>query len=158
MQHLHLLPHSFKRIGWFIFITTLVAYILNVTEIIDSSSLKCTVFAFYHDQFLGDSQHFSFITTEITQTVLGILFIIGAMMVSFSKEKIEDEFISRLRLNALLWAVWVNYILLILAFIFIYGMAFLDVMLYNMFTLLILFIIKFNFDMYKPSNSQDYEK
>ena len=84
------------------------------------------------------------ITTDITNTLVGVVFILGAMMVGFSKEKQEDEYIANLRLSSLMWAVWVNYVLLFLSFIFIYGMGFFHVMIYNMFTVLIIFIGRFN--------------
>jgi hypothetical protein len=71
------------------------------------------------------------------------------MMVGFSKEKNEDEYIANLRLSSLMWAVWVNYALLLLSFIFVYGMGFLHVMIYNMFTVLIIFIGRFNLILFK---------
>jgi hypothetical protein len=58
----------------------------------------------------------------------------------------------------LLWAVFVNYILLLLSFIFIYGTRFFNVMLYNMFTVLIIFIARFNYVLYKNSKSLKNEK
>ena len=48
-----------------------------------------------------------------------------------------------------MWAVWVNYVLLLLSFIFVYGMGFLHVMIYNMFTVLIIFIGRFNLILFK---------
>jgi uncharacterized membrane protein len=98
------------------------------------------------------------IETNITSTLVGALFIVGAMFVGFAKEKSEDEFIAKLRLSSLLWAVWVNYILLFLSFVFVYGMSFLSVMLYNMFTVLIIFIIRFNYILYKTSKMASDEE
>ena len=79
-------------------------------------------------------------------------------MVSFSKEKREDEFIANLRLSSLLWSVWVNYILLLIAFLFIWNFDFLSVMVYNMFTILIIFIIRFNYLLYRSSKSMSDDK
>ena len=81
-----------------------------------------------------------------------------AMFVGFSKEKREDEFIAKLRLSSLLWAVWVNYVLLLFAFLFVYGTSFLTVMIYNMFTVLIIFIVRFNYILYKNAKSVSDEK
>ncbi|GCC51471.1 hypothetical protein SanaruYs_16960 [Chryseotalea sanaruensis] len=86
---------------------------------------------------------------ELTDEILGGGLIIGLMMLAFSREKIEDEFVSKMRLESLLWAVYVNYILLILAFFFVYGNFFLDVIIYNMYTILLFFIGRFNFLMYR---------
>ena len=98
------------------------------------------------------------VETNITNTLIGVLFIAGAMLVAFSREKQEDEFIGKLRLFALLWAVCVNYALLLIAFIFIQGFAFLTVMVYNMFTVLILFITRFNYLLYVNNKMMPVEK
>lgn len=158
MSHKLLLPNKFKKIGWFIFIpATILGVILSFTDF-EASWFKAKVFAIFNDEIFGKSQSFSLIETNITNTVVGVLFIVGAIFVSFSKEKKEDEFIAKLRLSSLLWAVWVNYILLLLAFLFVYGTAFFTVMVYNMFTVLIIFIVRFNYILYKNSKSLSDEK
>ena len=54
--------------------------------------------------------------------------------------------------------VKINYILLLLAFLFVYGTDFLIVMIYNMFTVLIIFIVRFNYILYKNSKTAPDEK
>jgi len=146
-----LLPNRFKGIGWFLFIpSTIVGVMISLTGF-EARWLKTIVFAIFNDEMMGKSQSFSLIETNVTNTVVGILFIVGAVFVGFSKEKREDEFIAKLRLSSLLWAVWVNYVLLLLAFLFVYGTAFLTVMIYNMFTVMIIFIVRFNYIFHKNS-------
>ena len=116
------------------------------------------VFALWYEEVFGKTRYFTFITTGVTNTVIGVVFIIGALFVGFSKEKREDEFLAELRLSSLLWAVWVNYILLLLAFLFVYGPAFLDVMVYNMFTVLIIFIVRFNYILFVNAKTVSDEK
>lgn len=158
MKNKILLPSQYKRIGWFILIpVTILGIILSVTDP-EVMSLNAKVFVAINDRFLGDRQFFTFITTDITNTIVGILFIVGALLVGFSKEKNEDEFIGNLRQSSLLWAVLVNYILLIFCFAFIYGIAFLSVMVYNMFTILIIFIARFNYILYRNAKSMSDEK
>jgi len=111
------------------------------------------VFAFFYNEILSKPHYFAFIETNITNTLVGMLFIIGALFVGFSREKREDEFIANLRLSSLLWAVLVNYVLLLLAFAFVYGDAFLNVMIYTMFTVLIIFICRFNYILFKNSKT-----
>ncbi|TKK72047.1 hypothetical protein FC093_03280 [Ilyomonas limi] len=124
----------------------------------NSEWLHAKVFALFMDESINGSKSFTFIDANITNTVVGVLFIAGALMVGFSKEKAEDEFIAELRLSSLLWAVWVNYGLLLFAFLFIYGSAFLNVMLYNMFTVLIIFIIRFHYILYRNNLAIPNEK
>ena len=158
MKNTLLLPNSYKTIGWFVLIPATILGILLTTTNFNELEINTKVFAIFNSEFLGKSQSFSFIHTNITSTLVGIMFIIGALIVSFSKEKLEDEFIADLRHSSLLWAVYVNYILLLLAFAFIYGGAFLNVMVYNMFTILIIFIIRFHFILYRNTKSMSDEK
>lgn len=140
-----LLPNRFKLIGWIMLIpSALLGFLLMLSDLESKLAINSKVFALYNDEILGDKNHFGIISTDITNTLVGVVFILGAMMVGFSKEKQEDEYIANLRLSSLMWAVWVNYVLLFLSFIFIYGMGFFHVMIYNMFTVLIIFIGRFN--------------
>ena len=158
MKNNVLLPNRFKRIGWFVLIPATIFGILIIANDYEASWLKAKVFALFYDELLGETRNFNFIKTNITITLAGTLFIIGALLVCFSKEKQEDEFIAAVRLNALLWAVAVNYILLLLAFIFVYGGSFLTVMIYNMFTVLIIFIARFHYILYRNAKPLSNEK
>ncbi len=159
MSNKLLLPNKFKLIGWCLLIpATILGLFLIFTEDFEYFSIRTKVFAIFNERFMAESQSFSFIETNITVTIVGVLFIIGAMFVGFSKEKREDEFIAKLRLSSLLWAVWVNYTLLFLSFLFVYGGSFFTVMMYNMFTVLIIFIVRFNYILYKNSKAVSDEK
>jgi hypothetical protein len=158
MKHSLILPNKYKKIGWFILIPSLVLGIIAIIAEFELKWLNARVFAIFHNEFMGKKTYFSFVDVNITNTLIGVFFIIGALLVGFSREKKEDEYIAGIRLSSLLWAVGVNYILLLLAFIFIYGSPFLDVMLYNMFTVLILFIARFHYVLYKNSKPVADEK
>ena len=158
METKFLLPNKFKLIGWCLLVpATILGLILIFTDY-DALPIHAKVFAIFNEEIFVEKQSFSFIETNITNTVVGVLFIVGAMFVGFSKEKREDEFIAKLRLSSLLWSVWVNYILLLLGFLFIYGAAFFSVMMYNMFTVLIIFIVRFNYILHSNSKSVSDEK
>ena len=153
-----LLPNRYKKLGWIILIpATIIGLVLAYNEF-GCAWIWGKVFAIASE---GTEFHYKYFTvtyTNITNTVIGSLFIIGALLVSFSKEKYEDEFIAGLRLSSLLWAVCVSYILLLVAFLLVYGTPFMDVMVYNMFTVLIIFITRFNYLMYKNSKTVSDEK
>lgn len=153
-----LLPHRFKKIGWVIFIPAVLAGLALCVMDFDAKWLTTKVFAIWNDELLGKSHFFTFIKTDVTNTLVGALFITGGMLVGFSREKNEDEYIAGLRLSSLLWAVCVSYVLLLLAFLFVYGGAFLNVMVYNMFTVLIIFIARFNYLLYRNNKSVPDEK
>jgi hypothetical protein len=153
-----LLPNRYKTLGWFILIPATLAGLVLCFSGFDSHWMQAKVFAIASDEFMGSGRYFSLISADITNTVTGALFIIGGMLVGFSKEKNEDEFITGLRLSSLLWAVCVSYLLLLVAFLFVYGTAFLQVMVYNMFTVLIIFIVRFNYILYRNSKTAPDEK
>jgi hypothetical protein len=58
----------------------------------------------------------------------------------------------------LVWATYVNYGVLLLAFIFVYDLSFLWIMIFNMFTILAFFIIRFNWQLYKLHNTVSNEE
>src|SRR5687767_7735304 len=148
-----LFPNKFKIIGWCLLIPAAISGIILSFTGFEGSWRTAKVFAIINEEIMGKNQSFVFIETDITKTIIGVAFIVGAMFVGFSREKKEDEYISNLRLSSLLWAVYVSYFLLLLAFLFVYGTAFFTVMVYNMFTVLIIFIARFNYILYKNSAS-----
>jgi len=144
-----LLPNYFKLIGWILLVpSAILGFFLMLSDLESTLKINSKVFALYNDEIMGSQRHTGIISTDITNTLVGVFFILGAMMVGFSKEKKEDEYVANLRLSSLMWAVWVNYVLLLLSFIFIYGMGFFHVMIYNMFTVLIIFIARFNIKLF----------
>ncbi len=79
--------------------------------------------------------------------------IAGLLLVAFSKEKVEDEMISRLRLESLQWGIYANYLILAVAMLTIYDIAFVDVMICNMFTVLLVFIGRFRWLLHRHTNT-----
>lgn len=158
MKQNSLLPNKYKKIGWFILIPSMLLGIYIVSTGFEFDWLDTKVFAIISDRSLSDREYFRVTDSNVTNTLTAVLCITGAMLVGFSREKIEDEFIAGIRLSSLLWAVGVNYILLLLALLFIYESPFMDVMVYNMFTILLLFIGRFNFVVYKNLKAVSDEK
>ena len=136
----HLFPNSFKKYGWLILIPTSILGLLTVIYDYEPSFLNFKVPALFVNQFIGDNSIIGFVKNNLLNEILGILVIISATIVAFSKEKLEDEFISKIRLESLVWAVYVNYAILLISFLFIYDLSFLWVMILNMFTILLFFI------------------
>lgn len=147
METKFLLPHVFKKVGWILLSISILiwGYVTFVVQD-DLDFLYTYVFAAVGSEFLkSETTFFRIINANITFTLIGILFLIGGLLVVFSKEKIEDEYIARLRLQAFQWAFLFNYVILLLLFLLVYGMEFFYVMVYNMFTMLVLFIVRFQY-------------
>jgi hypothetical protein len=149
MKTNYLFPSVFKKIGWFLFVASIVLGIFYFVKNSEPEFLNVAVFAIAEQPLLNKTAYFSFTSNNIFDEIIGLLLIIGSLFIAFSKERFEDEYISKIRLDSLVWAVYINYIVLILSIIFVYDFIFFWVLVFNMFTILIFFIVRFNWAMYK---------
>ena len=154
-----LFPNKFKSIGWFTLIPSAIICLLTLIYEYEPSFLDFNVPAIFVDElFSVNRKTFRMVTNNILNEILGVLIIISSLLVAFSKEKSEDEYISKIRFESLAWAVYFNYAILILTLLFIYDFAFLWVMVFNMFTVLLFFIVRFNWQISKLKKSASYEE
>lgn len=163
MKIKYLFPHRFNKIGWIVLIIGLIMGIYSLVNGFSETDgiykyFKINFFVFWFDFPFQESKFFQFSRINIYNAVVGTLLIVGSLMVAFSKQKEEDEFIAKIRLESLVWATYVNYIVLLIAFIFVYGAPFFNVMLFNMFTILFFFIIRFNWELIKMKKAGNYEE
>lgn len=152
----YLFPNSVKTIAWVILIFGFVGGILVTGFDFKPEIFDVKVLSIYSTDGFYNENHgfFKWIEQNIFDDICGILVIIGGILVGFSKEKVEDEFIMQLRLSSLALAVYVNYAILLLAFISVHGFDFFTVMVYNMFTLLLIFIIIFQVKLKTSKNGR----
>jgi uncharacterized membrane protein YbhN (UPF0104 family) len=135
-----LFPYRYKKISGLVFyLTTLVGAIIYFTD------------------FEFDS-NFVWIENGILDELITVVLIISGIIHSFSKEKMEDEYISSIRLQALTWSIYVNYSLVLIATLTIFGIDYLHVMIIHLFSLIILFNIRFQLKLrtyYKSGNDEE---
>jgi hypothetical protein len=86
---------------------------------------------------------------DIIDELLALGCLVGFIMTGFSRLAVEDERTAQMRLAALQWGLYVNYIILALCVVFIHGTLFISVMIYNMFTPLVIFVVKFHWALYR---------
>ena len=144
MNTLQLLPNRFKMIGWIIFIPSLILGLISLSGIMN---VEISLPVIYNSGFLNDENQGFLKTAEIDlfQNLFGILIIIGGILVGFSKEKIEDEYISSLRLKSVFWSLIASYSIVFILFVTVFGSVFLTVMILIMFLPLVLYIFRFNY-------------
>lgn len=87
-----------------------------------------------------------------------LLLMAGLLFVAFSKEKIEDEYITKVRGDSLIWAVIANAVLMAVLALAVYEVMYIVVLSFNLYTVLILFIIKFNIAMSRVRKEACHEK
>lgn len=139
MKKLPLLPHAFQKLGFILFLPFLALGIASIGWDFEFSWLT------YHAHTALNGHIFDFNTQNFTDEIAAVGNIVTLMLIAFSKERTEDEAIQFFRLASLQWAVIANYIVLIICILAVYGTGFLTVMMYNMFTILIIFNIRFRF-------------
>jgi hypothetical protein len=154
METTFLVSNRFKSFGWILMIIATVLWIIFNNFEFDQI-LSGTTLTIYGNDLFTNNAFFNLVYVNLEATIAGVLFIIGGMFVAFAKQKTEDEFIMNLRLLSFQWAVLLNYTLLLFCFIFFYSQEFFTVMIYNMFTVLILFIIRFHYLLNKYNDASN---
>ena len=137
-----LLAHKFKYVGLVMFLLGILFTIFVGGD--DPRWLKMKIIAPILQNLGGEFTFFGKYEADLGLTIMGVLLIGGSLLIAFSKEKTEDEFINSLRLRSFQLAVLVNFVLLFLGYLLLWGGIFLDVVFYNMFSTLVLFIIIFH--------------
>ncbi|MDX9696836.1 MAG: hypothetical protein RBT49_13685 [Bacteroidales bacterium] len=158
MKTNYLFSSKFKKIGWFLFVTGIILGLIYFIYQSEPTFLNVNVFAIAEQSLFSKTSFFSITKTNLFDEIIGLFLIIGSIFIAFSKEKSEDEFISKIRLESLVWATYINYAILTLTIIFVYDLVFFWVLVFNMFTILIFFIIRFNWALYKSKTQLQNEE
>lgn len=159
MNNTLLISHRWKTLGWALTIPALLGGIFFIITDYPDEFLKVDIPAWLERFLWIDDGLFSSNTKpqtlSLSDEVIAISLLLGLLLLAFSKEKLEDEWIQHVRLESFQWAILINTLLLMAFTIFIHGFPFLNVMVYNMFTPLIIFVARFYFVLrIKPSFSK----
>ena len=148
MRSRFLLPHGWRITGVILFLMGLAFSIadqwLNV-QFLTWHNLR----PFATQTLTGPS-----LDENFADEIKMLLILFGLLIVAFTKEQIEDEFIAQQRLDSLQWAMYVNYAVFAVCILSVYGIDFFSVTIFNVFTPLIIFIIRFRWMMHRASKQQ----
>jgi len=149
-----LLPYKAKWIGLALF---LPAFIIGIAFTIFNYELPFLTVELKSWMMLFKETDglFKSTTNNLTDEIALTFSVIGLLLMAFSSEKTEDEFIQKTRLESLQWAVLVSYLLLLVSTWFIYGTPFFIAMITNMLTVLIIFNIRFHWLLMKASSKKE---
>lgn len=139
-----LLPHRFQKFGWFLILP--FAALLFANNYFDFN-LAWLEFDLWEGAFFEDSKE------NFTNEIAMIGVFVSLFLIAFSREKEEDEYIQKLRLDSLLVACYANTFILIIGTMLFYGFGFLEFMGYNMFTIQLIFIGRFRWVLHKQKQS-----
>ncbi len=145
-----LFPNAFKKIGWLLFVPSFIlgTYLLLSGFDFDNSFVVKT-FAIVNDRLFNQSKYFNFIENGILDELITVLVIVGGILVGFSKTKNEDEYISKIRYESLVWATYFNFGLLLFTTLFIFGFPYFYILIANIAAMLLFFIIRFHYKIYQ---------
>ncbi|MBS7788291.1 hypothetical protein KIH23_13365 [Flavobacterium sp. CYK-55] len=158
MKTFFLLSHRFKMIGFVLMGMAVVWAIASSGATTLPAFLNATVPALIGSDVHNATVWFTTVEVNLSYTLNGLLFIVGGLLVAFSRENQEDEYLMQLRLSAFQWAVFANYILLLVLFLGVYGIDFLVVLSYHLYTVIVLFIARFHYLLYINRNALNDEK
>ena len=133
-----LLPYYWKLIGVFLGLLGIVSAILYTWF---DFRFSIPVFAVYSAFF--ETKLFTTFRTNFADELTLILLICSMGLIVFSKEKNETEGLDLIRLKALARAVIANFIFLLLSVLFIYGSGFIVILVVNIFSLTMFYLIFF---------------
>lgn len=108
--------------------------------------------------FSSDEGHKLFYANHILDEIVLIALVASGIIHGFSREKVEDELISKIRLESLAWSVFWNFGLLLLAVFFVYGMPFLVVMSIQMVSILVWFNLRYAYRLRKHYNTLENDE
>lgn len=160
MKANYLLLHKYKKIGWLLFFPSMVLGFVSM-HTTNASPFYIKVVSLLPSSSEGPAPWVKVTSNMVLDEIAAIFIIASCLMIAFSKEKQEDEMIAKIRLESLVWAVYVNYGILVLSFLLLYDLTFWWIMIYNMFTIPIIFIIRYEWQLHRlrkttPTQEADY--
>jgi amino acid transporter len=158
MKTRFLFPHRCKAIGWIFFVPSAAMLLIFLLSEFDfqPSFFDAKVLSLFPSEFslpgVGEPAKFKWagvVSDNIFNELMCIVCIVSGIFIAFSREKNEDEFIGKLRLESLVWATYVSYAIQLFCVIFFYEMFYCYALMVNIFTLLLVFIVRFNLVLFK---------
>jgi hypothetical protein len=112
------------------------------------------VFSIFSYEWIGSERTgFGWIENGLGDEIFTLLIIVSGLINSFSKEKIEDELISRIRLESLSLSVFISFGLIIISTFLVFDINYMYVLVFNLFLIILLFNLIFKFRLFKHYKS-----
>ncbi|HOW24750.1 MAG TPA: hypothetical protein PK711_03700 [Bacteroidales bacterium] len=126
---------------------------LTILYSVHRMNLQVPVFAI-HSSYLV-TKYFTVIKTNIFEEIIFLSYFAGFLLTAFSRERVEHEAYSTMRAIAWQKAILINALLLVLCTLFVFGRGFLAVLIFNMFSVFILYHIIFYVKKRRFGGNQD---
>ena len=150
----YLFSNKFKKTSGVVFyLSILVGLFLLLTDRIQDIFVVNVFSIFSYEWFGSEPKGFGWIENGLGDEIFTLLIIVSGVINSFSKEKIEDELISRIRLESLSLSLFISYGLIIIATFLVFNINYMYVLVFNLFLIILLFNLIFKFRLFKHYNS-----
>ena len=121
MKKTFLFPTCFRKIGWIISIVTLLYFVIGVIFFADKFDFNFKMPAIVGLEkiynLIPEKDYFVLAKTSFMATLFPVLMIIGFVFIAFSRERNEDEYVSKIRERSLVWSVLAKCSFLLLLFL-----------------------------------------
>ena len=133
-----LLPFRYKISGAILVLCGLVMAVLYFTVDFRFELPVVAVFSSY-----VETKFLTAFKTNFADELILLTLLAGFLLVSFSKEKKEADYLNALRYKAIILTVLINSAILLFSILFIYGGGFMGVVIMNIYTPFVIYIITF---------------
>lgn len=131
-----LFPHAFRLIGWIVLVPTFILGILLISGAVDVAGIV------------------EIILDDIA--IIGIA--LGSIFITCSRERIEDEMTTAIRLKSLLTSLYAYVAFLVILTLAVNGLLFIYVMIAGLVMLPVMFVVRFNYEKHKYNKIESDEE
>lgn len=150
----YLFSNKFKKIsGWIFYLSIPIGLFLILTDRIQDIFVVNVFSIFSYEWFGLERTGFGWIENGLGDEVFTFLIIFSGIVNSFSKEKIEDELISKIRIESLTLSIFISYGLIIISTFLVYHITYMYILVFNLFLIILLFNLIFKYRLFKHYNS-----
>ena len=132
-----------------VFIPFAIIYVLTLGDVIDDYLISFPTLCLSVDSYSTNGKGLTWESQGMLMEISLALSMVALLLICFSRERDEDEMITALRFRSFAWAVKVNAVLLIVGTWFIFGALYLYFVIFCMFSTLLLYIGRFEYELYQ---------
>ena len=147
MKQNYLLPHGFKRVGLIMLVPFLAACIWLLCGPCEGDWFIVDVPALFTLDIASTSEWFGMTATDPVNEICMLGLLVSLVFLALSKERDEDEMTAVVRMQSFVWSFWCTAILMLVAILFVYDLAFMYFAFASVFVCFIMYICKFNYEM-----------
>jgi hypothetical protein len=133
-----MLPFRYKLAGLILIIS---GFILTILYFVIDFRFELPVFAIFSSYV--ETKFLTTFSTNFADELILLTLLAGFLLISFSKEKKEEDYTNALRYKAIIRAVIINSAILLFSILFIYGGGFMGIVILNIYSPFIIYLITF---------------